>query len=92
MYYKDVQLLFICLLYSVKEGPVVETVERDLATLKIITTIKKCQRIYAINFSVSPYCTLLFSRKKNIKFSEVVLVAVVLVVLAAILQRIFTSL
>ena len=29
-----------------------------------------------INFSVSPYCTLLFSRRKNIKFSEVVLVAV----------------
>ena len=29
-----------------------------------------------INFSVSPYCTLLFSRKENIKFSEVVLVAV----------------
>ena len=29
-----------------------------------------------INFSVSPYCTLLFSRKENIKFSEVVLVTV----------------
>ena len=40
MYYKDVQLLFICLLYSVKEGPVVETAERDLVTLKILTTIK----------------------------------------------------
>ena len=25
----------------------------------------------AINFSVSPYCTLLFSRKENIKLSEV---------------------
>ena len=30
----------------------------------------------AINFPVSPYCTLLFSRKEYIKFSEVVLVAV----------------
>ena len=29
-----------------------------------------------INFSVSPYYTLLFSRKENIKFSEVALVAV----------------
>ena len=29
-----------------------------------------------INFPVSPYCTLLFSRKEYIKFSEVVLVAV----------------
>ena len=29
-----------------------------------------------INFSVSPCCTLLFSRKENIKFSEVALVAV----------------
>ena len=29
-----------------------------------------------INFSVSPYCTLLFSRKENNKFSEVALVAV----------------
>ena len=28
-----------------------------------------------INFSVSPYCTLLLSRKENMKFSEVVLVA-----------------
>ena len=29
-----------------------------------------------INFPVSPYCTLLFSRKEYIKFSEIVLVAV----------------
>ena len=29
-----------------------------------------------INFSVSPYCTQLFSRKENIKSSEVALVAV----------------
>ena len=29
-----------------------------------------------INFSVSPYCTLLFFAKENIKFSEVALVAV----------------
>ena len=29
-----------------------------------------------INFSVSPYCTLLFSKKENVNFSDVALVAV----------------
>ena len=56
-----------------------------------------------INCSVSPYCALLFSRKGNIKFSEVVLVAVHCNCLISclydcvnlgleILQRIFTCL
>ena len=37
---------------------------------------KKMVEKNTIIFSVGPYCTLLFSRKENIKFSEVVLVAV----------------
>ena len=31
-----------------------------------------------INFSISPYCTLLFSRKENFKFSEVALSSVLI--------------
>ena len=37
---------------------------------------KKMVEKNTINFSVGPYCALLFSREENIKFSEVVLVAV----------------
>ena len=73
--FEDVQLLFICFLYCAKQGPVVKNLESDVATLKIITTMKKMIEKNTTNFSVSPYDTLLFSREENIKFSEVVLLA-----------------
>ena len=50
--------------------------------MKVITYFENCYRHAkmtekkTMNFPVSPYCTLLFSRKEYIKFSEVVLVAV----------------
>ena len=61
------------LVISSNKGPVVENIESDVATSKIVTvTVEK----KTINFSFSPYCTLLFSRKENIKFFEVALVTV----------------
>ena len=57
-------LLFICFLYCAKEGIVVE-----ISEVKWVSRLKNCYR-YAklventrINFSISPYCTLLFSRE-----------------------------
>ena len=54
----------------------------SLKNRKWVTYLKNCYH-YAkvvenprINFSLSPYCTLLFSRKENFKFFEVALSAV----------------
>ena len=62
---------YYCFLCCTKKGRIVEKIEIDIATLKTVTV----KQIWYI-FSVSPYCTLLFTIKKNIKFSKVALVAV----------------
>ena len=67
------KFLFICFLYCSKKDPVVENVETDVATYHYHH--EKMVEKKTINFLLSPYYTMLFSRKENIKFLEVVLVA-----------------
>ena len=70
-------LLFICFLYCAKEGIVVEISEvKWVSRLKNRYRYAKLVQNARINFSISPYCTLLFSRKENFKFLEVALWAV----------------
>ena len=57
-------LFFICFLYCAKEGIVVEISKVSQPLEKSLTLCKGSR----INFPISPYCTLLFSRKENFKF------------------------
>ena len=57
-------LLFVCFLYCAKEGIVVEISKVSQPLEKSLTLCKGSR----INFPISPYCTLLFSRKENFKF------------------------
>ena len=59
-----------CFLYCAKEGLVVENIKSQVATWKIVVYAKVVENA-TINFPVSPYCTLLFYRKENLKFFEV---------------------
>ena len=66
---EEIYVLSIIKIYSfhfffccAKEGRVVENIDSDVATLNHHADIVDKKRI---NFLVSPYCTLLFSRKKN---------------------------
>ena len=43
---------------------------------KWVSHLKNCYHYARISFSISPYCTLLFSTKENFKFLEVALSAV----------------
>ena len=52
----------------------VQLLKISKVTLKILPPSKMVEK--NTNFLGSPNCTLLFSRKKNIKFSEVVFVAI----------------
>ena len=63
-------LISICFLYCAKKGIVVEI-------LKVSYPLEKSLPVEnaGTNFSISPYCTLLFSRKEN-KYFEVALSAV----------------
>ena len=70
-------LLFICFLYCAKEGIVVEISEvKWVSRLKNRYRYAKLVENARINFSTSPYCTLLFSRTEKFKFFEVALSAV----------------
>ena len=68
-------LLFICFLYCAKEGIVAE-ISKVSWPLEKSLPLCKGDRKCKIKFSVSPYCTRLFSRKENFKFLEVALSAV----------------
>ena len=57
-------------LYCAKEGLVVENIKSQVATWKVVVYAKLVENA-TINFPVSPYRTLLFSRKQNLKFFEV---------------------
>ena len=62
----------MCFLYCVKEC----IVEKMSTHLKNRYHFAKEVENARPNFSISPYCTLLFSRKENFKFIEVALPAV----------------
>ena len=66
--------LFICFLYCAKQG-VVFKMSKVSCWLKNSLSYAKEVENERINFSVSPYCTLLFSRKENFNFLEAALSA-----------------
>ena len=66
-------LLFICFLYYAKEGIVAEISKVKLKNRYHYARVVENARI---NCSISPYFTLLFSRKEKFKFFEVALSAV----------------
>ena len=72
----------LCIIFSfvfccAKEGRVAECNESDVGTLKILRQEEIVDKIVdkkRMNFLVNLYCSLLFSRKEIIKFTEVALV------------------
>ena len=70
-----VWLLFICFQYFVKEGIFVE-ISKVSSHLNNGFHYAKVVGNARINFSISPHCTLLFSKKENFNFFEVALPAV----------------
>ena len=70
---------FSFVICCVKEGRVVGNNESDVATLKILRQEEIVGKIVGkkkIFFLVNLYCSLLFSKKEIIKFSEVTLVSI----------------
>ena len=41
----NIELLFICFLYCAKEGIVVENIETEVATWKIVSIMQRCKKM-----------------------------------------------